>query len=537
MREQWEHEALLRVATAASGASSLDDVIEETSEEARRAVGAASLSVSRFEKRDRQLHTLINVGELGPGEQRHPVDEAYSADDYPLVAAMLETACPYFNTLDDPYCDPMARQLLEQFGKGSDLGVPVRVEGSTWGEIWATKAVNEAPFSAEDVAFLEAIAGQYATVIARAELFSTVSRLAYEDPLTGLPNRRALDERLGRAIARARVKHDPLSLLLCDLDGLKGINDVRGHHAGDEALRAAADALVASTAFTPGSFVARLAGDEFCVVLEGIELADAVATGAAAIETLAAPGDPGLSLSCGAAAIDAGMSSAGDLLRGADTALYVAKRRGGGRVCSVAEERGEPSPRRPVGTSVGAPAHGLIVSATEQLAAELDGRLADAPALDRLEAVATAFTESGDFASWAISVSPAGTKLIADVSFGNNRDGSVRGVRVAAGTDEYALSDFPVTAALVDAGSGCFVASRSDPGSDPAERALLEELGYERVIGVAAADESDVYMIELYGDERTCSLDEVEAPLRLAARAAIPPRTRDGAASKRQVRR
>jgi len=105
--------------------------------------------------------------------------------------------------------------------------------------------------------------------IGRAELFSRVSRLAYEDPLTGLANRRAIEERLERAVVRARQRKSPLAVLLCDLDNLKQMNDERGHDAGDRALRRAGEALVSAAADHPGSAVGRLSGDEFCVILEG----------------------------------------------------------------------------------------------------------------------------------------------------------------------------------------------------------------------------------------------------------------------------
>src|SRR4051795_789567 len=78
-----ERQALARVAAAAAGAHDLEEVLELAAEEALRAVGAASLSVSRWDREERTLRTLINVGELGPGEERFPRDEAYSMRDHP----------------------------------------------------------------------------------------------------------------------------------------------------------------------------------------------------------------------------------------------------------------------------------------------------------------------------------------------------------------------------------------------------------------------------------------------------------------------
>ncbi len=515
-----EHDALVRVAAAAAGASGLDDVLVLAAEEARSATGAASLSVSRWEEDNGAIRTLINVGELGPDEERFPADETYPIDAYPAVGEMIRSGRPYFNSLDDRDCDPQAVKVLTALGKSSDLGVPIVVEGETWGEVWASKGIGEPPFRAEDINFLEAIAGQFATAIARAELFSRVSRLAYEDALTGLPNRRAFDERLERALNRSRERGTRLAMLLCDLDGLKQINDGSGHEAGDRALRDAADVLVAAAADRPGAFVARIAGDEFCVLLEDRSLDDAIAIGAGAIAELSRSAAEH-SLSCGAATATETTETPGDLLNAADRALYAAKRRGGSQVCIAKDGPTGSLARRQLRRS--ASLRDRIATASEALIADLDQRLASAPALDRLEAVASAYTEAADLASWTVSLATPGRDLLVDLSLGDNRDDEHQGVRVGPGTDKYRLSHYPATARIVAAGSGCFLAGKSDPQTDPSERELLVELGFESVLGVVAAAEDGVYLIELYGDRPGETLDELAAPLRLSARAAIPP--------------
>ena len=109
---------------------------------------------------------------------------------------MALTGQPYFNSIDDAKIDPSTVAMLHRLGKSSDLGVAIEIEGERWGGIWATTLPGESNFRAEDLSFLEAVAGQIAAAISRAELFSRVSRLAYEDALTGLANRRAVEERL-----------------------------------------------------------------------------------------------------------------------------------------------------------------------------------------------------------------------------------------------------------------------------------------------------------------------------------------------------
>ena len=89
--------------------------------------------------------------------------------------------------------------------------------------------------------------------------------LAETDALTGLPNRRALRRRLTDDLSRARRYGSPVSLLLLDVDGLKRINDERGHGAGDRVIRRVADAIIAT--LREADLGARWGGDEFAVLM------------------------------------------------------------------------------------------------------------------------------------------------------------------------------------------------------------------------------------------------------------------------------
>jgi len=91
---------------------------------------------------------------------------------------------------------------------------------------------------------------------------------AYHDALTGLPNRRALDEQLGHMMQVARSNHTPLLVGLIDLDNFKPINDTHGHDAGDEVLRVVAKRL--RSTLSGEDFIARLGGDEFVLVLHNL---------------------------------------------------------------------------------------------------------------------------------------------------------------------------------------------------------------------------------------------------------------------------
>ncbi|MFN8111830.1 MAG: diguanylate cyclase [Solirubrobacterales bacterium] len=530
--------------TAASSATELDEIIEMIATESRSAVGAASLSISRFEDEGTRYRVLVNVGDLAPGEEKFPADEVYDVAAYPRLQALAETGAPFFSSVDDPNAHPTTIELLHQFEKTSDMSVAIEVEGRPWGGIWASTAAGDPPFRADDVRFLEAIAAQIAAVVSRGEMFSRVSRLAYEDALTGLANRRAFEERLERALRRFGVGAADLTIMLCDVDRLKAINDTRGHAAGDEALKRVGHALVRAAASFPGSFVGRIGGDEFGVLLEGRpEDATngeypAIAELAAGAQKLLADDDDPLSVSCGVARAVPEIANPSQLLAAADAAQYLAKHRGGNRVCTAAQVAEESEKEW-----VPIPAGGFrsrFWETAEEIARTLDEELAGAPTLDRLEVVATAFTTAGDFARWAISYAPHGESRLRDAALGDNRERRRTGARVAPSDlayESYELSEFPATEAVIRAGSGSFIARSGDPDSDPAERELLAHEGFRGVLGVASGDAGGVYLIEVFADFDDSPLEDLDAPLRLAVRAALAPHRHDDGGGRRSSSR
>ena len=117
-----------------------------------------------------------------------------------------------------------------------------------------------------------------------------VRRVALHDPLTGLPNRTLLRDRLGQALARARREGGLVAVLLLDLDGFKDINDTLGHPAGDRLLCAIGQRISAAVRAT--DTLARLGGDEFALVQpQSRTIADVAALADKVLATLAAPFD------------------------------------------------------------------------------------------------------------------------------------------------------------------------------------------------------------------------------------------------------
>lgn len=518
-----ESDALLRVAAAAAGSHELDQVLEVAAEEARTAVNAASLSVSRWERDRTVLRTIINVGDLGPGEERYPADEVYLLSDDPAGRSLLMDGRSYFNAVDDVDLHPWCADRLDRLGKESEVGVPVLVEGEAWGEVYATTAPGQPRFRGEDVRFLEAVAGQLALAIARAELFSRVSRLAYEDPLTGLANRRALEERLDRAVARVGERAGELTLLLCDVDELKVINDEDGHDAGDRALRRVSDALVAASASRPGNLVGRLAGDEFCVVMDGGTLDDARAIAAATLAALSGGDEQRILISCGAAAFGPAVSSPGALLRAADAALYRAKRNGGGQIFTAgsnavdAAVRGE---RRLLRRS----ARDRVRDAVQEVAERFERDLADEGPLERIEAVAVALADALNAAAWAVSFSAAGGETLHTVATADGRDGLLQGLRLEVDNDIHVIDEYPALGRLIRNGAGAFVARVDDGSADASQRRRLELTGQKCVLATVAADHDYTWLLEIFGDDRSAPLEDALLECGLLVRSALPPR-------------
>ncbi len=165
------------------------------------------------------------------------------------------------------------------------------------------------------------VAAEAEVAVERMALLDRLERIARTDDLTGLPNRRAWDQELGRELARARRSHLPLVIAMIDIDDFKYFNDRRGHQAGDRMLKEAAGAWRAVLRET--DLLARYGGDEFAVALPGCGSDEAVDL----VDRLRAVTPRGESCSAGLALWD-GTESPDELVGRADGALYRAKQEG-----------------------------------------------------------------------------------------------------------------------------------------------------------------------------------------------------------------
>jgi diguanylate cyclase (GGDEF)-like protein len=210
-----------------------------------------------------------------------------------------------------------------------ELGSPLYVREGVERWLVARPRVDSDPWSREDAAIVESLSSNASAALDRAHLQQELGRLALIDPLTGLANRRHMDEALAMLLAPTTAR--PFALLVLDLVDFKSINDDYGHDVGDEVLRIVADRLRACV--RGGDLVARLGGDEFVAVLPGVVSRSILR---AVVDTLHArvsqPLDAdgimlSVSVSVGHALSPGDGSSVVDLMRAADRAMYEEKAR------------------------------------------------------------------------------------------------------------------------------------------------------------------------------------------------------------------
>jgi diguanylate cyclase (GGDEF)-like protein/PAS domain S-box-containing protein len=171
-------------------------------------------------------------------------------------------------------------------------------------------------------------------ITARKHAEEELSHQAFHDSLTGLANRSLVQDRVRHALLRRAGDHD-VSVVFCDLDGFKSVNDTLGHDAGDAVLQVVAQRL--AQVVRPADTVARMGGDEFVILLESsVDEAGAIAERMLQViaDPIAVDGTPLVvtgSLGLASASVG-GQTTADDLLRDADTAMYEAKAAGRNRV-------------------------------------------------------------------------------------------------------------------------------------------------------------------------------------------------------------
>lgn len=324
--------ALYRISEATHAAEDLPALFQHIHGIIGELLPAPNFSVLLFDEQKSRLHCAYHVDASTQGPTCQPRESDV------LCAQVVRTGQ---TLLLSP--DRHARQDKGRKGAGGRrphywLGVPLNTRKGTLGVLVLQSDGGGVSYSAKDQELLQFVSTQVADAIERKQLLNRLQFFAQHDPLTRLPNRDLLADRLKSAVARARRDNGRLALLYLDLDKFKAINDELGHAAGDLLLQVVAHRLIQCVRET--DTVARVGGDEFVVLLDSIQLAEHAWSVAEKIrQALNQPFDllglpQSILPSIGVALYPEHGEEEQKLLEHADEAMYGAKKNGGNRAQS-----------------------------------------------------------------------------------------------------------------------------------------------------------------------------------------------------------
>lgn len=337
-RDRDTAEALLGLAHRLSRAANQDDIAQCLANAVPAVTGAEKGEVWLRDGPDAlRLAATEDADELAGLRFRLTPDE---------LEGLARRARPFW--VDEEGAGLRLRAMLDGNGLGGAGVAPVSSGDSLVGIIVAGFTTGPSELMrAEVMARLRGLSDHATIAFAHAALVADMRRQALHDDLTGLPNRRLVEDRAQVALRQAARADGHLGLLFLDLDGFKEINDSLGHAAGDELLQAVGHRLAGVT--RDSDTLARLGGDEFVVLVTQVG-SDEETVGVAErmLQALAAPfriaeRDLQISASIGVASAPARRADFDNLIRRADAAMYEAKARGGNtHSVHVAKEGSDP---------------------------------------------------------------------------------------------------------------------------------------------------------------------------------------------------
>jgi diguanylate cyclase (GGDEF)-like protein len=321
---------LLQVSLRLAETRSVETMLQSVADGIRRALGFERVSIELTHPTNGEFVPRSSAGWGSPGPPPSGLSPATIA---PLLDPEYEVEGCYLLPFDvASERVPQTRYASTLNGSGPRawnrhwLVVPlVDHDGALQGFIWTDDPEDRLLPTREKMQALRLFANQAASALESAARFEELQFLADHDPLTRLPNRRAFVRQLDVETSRSVRYGHTFSLVLCDLDGFKELNDRAGHLVGDDELVRFAARLM--TSIRRPDFAYRIGGDEFALIL--VEATDADARAVIdRVSSTTAGGDPAVQASFGVAVFEL-QGSADDLFRRADEAMYAAKRSGG----------------------------------------------------------------------------------------------------------------------------------------------------------------------------------------------------------------
>lgn len=314
----------------ALSAASLDEVYQEAASTIAQGLNVPFSNVLLVDGPQKPLILKAGTGWQPDWIGRQVGDPQEQAQTYRVLASHEPVITHNFS--EDSQFTPS--ELLNSHGVISGIDILV---GGIEQPVGVLGAYADTPreFSSDDVSFLQGIANILGAADERQRANDQLSHMALHDPLTGLPNRLLLTDRLNVALSHARRHNQQVALLFLDLDRFKHVNDVFGHDLGDQILREVANRLSGCVRFE--DTVSRQGGDEFVIALSEIrEDQDAARIADKLLTVITSPfileeTEINLGMSIGIACFPRNGEDAGTLLRNADTAMYVAKDQGRNR--------------------------------------------------------------------------------------------------------------------------------------------------------------------------------------------------------------
>jgi diguanylate cyclase (GGDEF)-like protein/PAS domain S-box-containing protein len=280
------------------------DMMKAAAEATARALGATGCQIFRIQAEDSDFALSASYGEAGQAESVLDTFEATDHFDADLGDwRVLATVCRYRHSIN--------------------------------GAVLLWREMSRAAWSDDDRLLIDDVANQVGLAAEQIGNHERMVKLSRTDGLTGLFNRRAFFEEIGRRFQRLTREGRPAALIYVDLDNFKAVNDVHGHQTGDQALLTVRELLLQHT--RPTDLVARLGGDEFAIWLDGAEERIAIKRcrdlleASGGLQVFSGGDDKPLGYSLGVAVHGgADRETIEDLIARADKAMYQVKRTGKG---------------------------------------------------------------------------------------------------------------------------------------------------------------------------------------------------------------